>query len=1225
MRVNTSGRVRLIGIVALSLGAVVSTTEGASRKGAVPGKEVGTACYDVFEVVLTSSKTYANPFLDVAVRATFTAPSGRTLTASGFHDGGAIWRVRVAPDEVGEWRYVTQASDTTDSGLDNRSGTFHCVRSSNRGFLRVDPKRQYIFSYSDGSPFFSLGDTCGVTSKALSDGNRKAYLDARARKPFNFLRMFASLTFNAWTGKPWGEAIARDADGFPWGGTPQSPDYDRLNPAYFQRYEKILGELRQRDVHAEIIVFNLYEVPFKDPAVWTRAREELWGRYVVSRLSAYRTVFLWTVAQEYERYPVGQYRHEPADDDWVRRMAQLIREADPYGHPITVHPVGDGGKPGEVAEPLMEGGVMGRRFGPGPELDVLSHQHNSYGTATWNASPEPGYWDGSGAGVEKAVWADRRFGKPVINTEYGYEWLPDGDINFNQQTHGTDKCRRAAWRIFTAGGAGLAAGFRGTTLSVDNAEIYYDKKQRFAPFRAADSGHVKQLQHLYDFVTVRTAFQDMSPAQASVNAPNLCLANPGKEYVIYAPAGGNLSLDLTGAPGSFSVGWLNPRTGAYEGRAWISGGVKRVFSSPDTNDWVLHLKRVDDRSRADWNERLKAAARASESWRARREEIRRQVLVAAGLWPEFERPPLQSVVTGQFDREGYTLKKIYLETWPGFYLTGVLYLPQKPGPLPAVLCTHGHGKNGRFGTIEEQPRAIALARLGFVVFAYDMIGYGECLQLPHEFADPPWGLSLLGLQLWNSLCVVDFVSSLPEVDPKRIGVTGSSGGGTQTFLLTAIDDRIACAAPVCMVAAEFQGGCSCENAPGLRIGLNNVEIAAATAPRPLLLVAATGDWTKYNPVLEAPAVHGVYEALGVADRFRCVQFTAPHNYNQDSREAVYPWLAHWLGARPRTERLAESAVETEPHENLEVFTSAHPRPKDAVDAGGLTALLRDKVRRQLDALWPQETASLERFRQTMTSALRYTFGAQWPGPEEIEATAPQAAAPPDSFSRISVRHRGLRAAIELLASGSAGESRRAMLLVASTTQQVESIRQELRPGRQAVFVLRLRAHDREAASGGTEQQRQQFGPTYYRTALAWQVQDVLTALAYLKDRAGFSEVQLAGFGEAGIPALLARALAPTGAVGRTIADLAGLDGDEEETWTGARAQPGILRFGGLRTAAILAAPNELVLHNTGAHVDEAAIRTAYRAAGRAGALEISASAWNVARILTYLDNEGREF
>jgi dienelactone hydrolase len=1215
-------------------GAVLVTCAVAwAAQDTVKEQPVTVARYDVFEIALTSAGTYANPFLDVTVTALFTAPSGRQLTAYGFYDGGTTWRVRFAPDELGEWRYITQAAGATDAGLDRRSGVFRCAPSRNKGFLRVDPQHKYSFAFSDGTLFFALGDTCSVTCRALSDANRKRYLDARAGKPFNFVRLFASLTFNAWTGKPWSEAIAQDADGFPWGGTPQAPDYDRLNPAYFQRYEKVLGELTKRNVYAEIIVFNLYEIPFKDRAVWTPAREELWGRYVVSRLSAFRTVFLWTVAQEYERHPAGAYRYEPADDDWVRRMAKLIRAADPHGHPITVHPWG---KDPKDREDLMEAGAIGARFGPGTELDVLSHQHNSYGTATWVSSPAPGYWDGPAAGVEKAIWADRKFGKPVINLEYGYEWLADGDVNFNRQTHGTDKCRRAAWRIFTAGGAGLAAGFRGTTLGMDKAEIYYDNQQRFASFDVTDSGHVRQLQHLYDFITLRTDFRNLNPAQALVESPNLCLANPGQEYVVYAPTGGAVSLDLAGASGSFSVGWLNPRTGAYEGRAWIEGGAKRVFASPnsigrvegvspsnrgqdarDTGDWVLHLKKVDDRAPAGWQTRLRQASHAPESWRTRREEIRRQILVTAGLWPEFERPPVQAVVTGQLERDGYTLKKVYLQTWPGFYLTGLLYLPKTPGPLPAVLCTHGHGRNGRFGPEEEQPRAITLTRLGFVVFAYDMIGYGECMQLPHEFADPPWGLNLLGLQLWDSLCVVDFVSSLPEVDPKRIGVTGSSGGGTQTYLLTAVDDRIACAVPVCMMAAEFQGGCSCENAPALRIGLNNVEIAAATAPRPLLLVSATGDWTKYTPVLEGPAIHGVYEALGVDDRFRCVQFVAPHNYNRDSREAVYPWFAHWLGNAPKAERLAEPPVRAESHESLEVFTAAHPRPSDAVDAAGLDALLKEKIRRQLDALWPRDAASLERFRRTMAPALFCMLGTQWPKPDEIEVPTTPAAAKAGSFSTVSVRHRGLPAEIELLAFAPVGEKRRATLVITSTAREAEAVFQESRPRGQALFVLRLRPHGRETASGGDEEQRRQYVSTYYRSALAWQVQDVLTALAYLTGPAGFREVQIAGLGEAGIPTLLARALEPTGKVSLTMADLGGLS-DDEETWTSAWTQPGMLRLGGLRTAAILAAPAKLVLHNAGAHFDSAPVRTAFQGVGFSSVLQVPESVWSVGAVLDRL-------
>ena len=179
--------------------------------------------------------------------------------------------------------------------------------------------------------------------------------------------------------------------------------------------------------------------------------------------------------------------------------------------------------------------------------------------------------------------------------------------------------------------------------------------------------------------------------------------------------------------------------------------------------------------------------------------------------------------------------------------------------------------------------------------------------------------------------------------------------------------------------------------------------------------------------------------------------------------------------------------------------------------------------------------------------------------------------------------------------------------------------QGLRPGGQAVFVLRLQPHERETASGGDEEQRRQYVSTYYRTALAWQVQDVLTSLAYLTGQAGFGEVQLAGLGEAGIPTLLARALEPTGKVGLTIADLGGLD-DGEGMWTGARNQPGMLRLGGLRTAAILAAPGKLALYHTGARFDSTAIRTAYRAIGFSSALEISGSLWSVG---TILDRFGR--
>ena len=166
-------------------------------------------------------------------------------------------------------------------------------------------------------------------------------------------------------------------------------------------------------------------------------------------------------------------------------------------------------------------------------------------------------------------------------------------------------------------------------------------------------------------------------------------------------------------------------------------------------------------------------------------------------------------------------------------------------------------------------RAINLARQGYVVFAYDMVGYNDTIQTPHIFGNPReqlWGFGPLGLQLWNSIRAVDFVSSLPDVDAARLGATAASGGATQIFLLTAVDDRIKVAVPVNMVSAIMQGGSPCENAPGLRFDTFNVDFARMIAPRPLLMVSASGDWTHNNLVEEVPAVKRTYELYDAVAR-----------------------------------------------------------------------------------------------------------------------------------------------------------------------------------------------------------------------------------------------------------------------------------------------------------------------------------------------------------------------
>ena len=181
---------------------------------------------------------------------------------------------------------------------------------------------------------------------------------------------------------------------------------------------------------------------------------------------------------------------------------------------------------------------------------------------------------------------------------------------------------------------------------------------------------------------------------------------------------------------------------------------------------------------------------------------------------------------------------MYFESLPGFFVTGNLYRPIGDGPFPAVLSPHGHWTYGRLEntpTTSGPARAIGLARQGFVVFTYDMVGYNDSQQLPHTFGgrrEHLWGLSLAGLQLWNGIRALDFLETLPYVRRDALAATGESGGGTQTFLLAAVDSRVKVAVPVNMISLHMQGGCLCENPPGLRLDTTNVEIAATIAPRP---------------------------------------------------------------------------------------------------------------------------------------------------------------------------------------------------------------------------------------------------------------------------------------------------------------------------------------------------------------------------------------------------------
>lgn len=289
-----------------------------------------------------------------------------------------------------------------------------------------------------------------------------------------------------------------------------------------------------------------------------------------------------------------------------------------------------------------------------------------------------------------------------------------------------------------------------------------------------------------------------------------------------------------------------------------------------------------------------------ESWTKRASLIRATIRHGAKLETLPIRCSLNPIRKNKRIFDGYSVENVAFESLPGFYVTGNLYLPSTfSGTIPGIVCPHGHFPEtidyGRFRP-DVQKRCATLAKMGAAVFTYDMIGWGESTPCVHETPQA------VRLQTWNSMRVVDFLLSLGFVDEKQLGVTGESGGGTQTFLLAALDDRIDVSVPVVMVSAHFFGGCSCESGMPIHksdaIETNNVEIAATFAPKPMLLISDGDDWTRNTPVVEFPYIRNVYKLFGMEKNIDYVHFeNEVHDYGYTKRNAMYHFLATHLGIK----------------------------------------------------------------------------------------------------------------------------------------------------------------------------------------------------------------------------------------------------------------------------------------------------------------------------------------
>jgi dienelactone hydrolase len=333
-------------------------------------------------------------------------------------------------------------------------------------------------------------------------------------------------------------------------------------------------------------------------------------------------------------------------------------------------------------------------------------------------------------------------------------------------------------------------------------------------------------------------------------------------------------------------------------------------------------------------------------WEARKKMLKECMLEAMDINLFAKRNDLRPIFRSKRQMDGYTIENVAIESIPGYFLCGTLYRPNGKGPYPVILSPHGHFYNSVDKSIPDergryrpdmQYRCAALAKMGAIVFNYDMYSYGESVSQTGNKSYHRTGFAMT-MQTWNSIRALDFLLSLPGADEKRVGITGASGGGTQTFLAAALDDRITASCPVAMVSASFFGGCPCES--GLPIhacgSTNNAEIAAMIAPKAQLLVTNGNDWTQTSPSIELPYLKKVYSLYKKSENIENAHLANDHHdYAFTKRVPMYYFFAKQFGLNikaicDKNGDIDESKITIEKSDNQLVFNKEFPMPSHAL-------------------------------------------------------------------------------------------------------------------------------------------------------------------------------------------------------------------------------------------------------------------------------------------------------
>jgi len=402
-----------------------------------------------------------------------------------------------------------------------------------------------------------------------------------------------------------------------------------------------------------------------------------------------------------------------------------------------------------------------------------------------------------------------------------------------------------------------------------------------------------------------------------------------------------------------------------------------------------------------------------------------------------------------------------------------------------------------------------------------------------------------------------------------------------------------------MVSHSMQGGCSCENAPGLRVEYSNVEIAAVPAPRPQILVAATGDWTKMMLTVEGPAVASIYKWFNAEDRLRYVRFDFNHNYNQTSREAVYEWFGKWLLKAPDPAALTEAAYTKEPDAELRVWPDGKV-PADALTEADFVKSLVRMDEAQLEALRPRDGESLERFKRVMSPAWKHTLQVNVPEGDLMVEAGPVSKAPDFTSSRLAIGRAGKGDRLPVLMISPPRDRLNGIVILAHPEGKSAFLDDAGAPAGLAKKVLERGSSvvlfdaflTGEPAGAERLARFDLFFTAYNRTDLQERVQDCITVCLFAQTHSKSRRVILCGVGRAGLWAMLAAPAADAVAADADALDLA----SDEALLARDLFTPGIRKIGAFAGAAALAAPHPLLLHNSGRNFASGLLRDAYAAA-----------------------------